>query len=52
MMSHILESHPECQAHVVHIDCQAVETDTLSTAKDQLETQVSDLSRKLSTSVK
>lgn len=40
MLSHVLESHPQCRVHVVHIDCQAVETNTLATAKDHLEAQV------------
>lgn len=40
LMGQILANHPVCETHVIHIDCRGIETETLSSAKEELEKQV------------
>ena len=36
LLGRLLAGHPDCQAHIIHISCRDVETDTLAHARDQL----------------
>ena len=40
LLGQVLASHTDCRTHVVHVDCQSIEIDTLSSAKEQLQEQV------------
>lgn len=40
LLGDVLAHHPDCQAHVVHVDCQSIETETLSSAEEELEKHV------------
>ena len=40
LLGEVLAQHEQCLTHIVHIDCQDIETDTLSSALNQLGEQV------------